>query len=159
MRLGNRRDDAAAPPGPSSLTGLRVLVVVDNPDVQRLLQLTLQEFGADVTVAASSREALEILRDFKADVLVPHTGMPEEDGNVFIDRVRHLRPEEGGRTPAIAVTGFTSGAARARALWAGYQMLLPKPLDPEGLVKRIVRLVCQYPRISAGNVTPSPDEP
>jgi hypothetical protein len=64
-----------------------------------LLQLTLQEFGADVKVAASSREALEILRDFKADVLVSHIGMPEEDGNVFIDRVRHLRPG-GGRNNA-----------------------------------------------------------
>jgi len=122
------------------LTGLRVLVVEDDLDVQLFLCLSLQQFGAEVEGAASAPEAMEILPKFKPHVLVSDIAMPGEDGNALIRRIRLLSQGEGGSVPAMAVTALSATEDRSRALWAGFQMYVRKPVDPQDLAERVARL-------------------
>lgn len=122
------------------LTGLRVLVVEDDLDVQLFLCLSLQQFGAEVEGAASVQEAMEILPRFKPSVLVSDIAMPGEDGNALIRRIRLLSQGEGGSVPALAVTALSAAEDRSRALWAGFQMYVRKPVDPQDLAERVARL-------------------
>ncbi len=75
------------------------------------------------------REALSVFASWKPDVLVCDIGMPEEDGYTFIKEIRQLPPNDGGQTPAIALTGYVRVEDRLRALQAGYQMFVPKPIE------------------------------
>lgn len=122
------------------LTGLRVLVVEDDLDVQLFLCLSLQQFGAEVEGAASVPEAMQILPKFKPHVLVSDIAMPGEDGNALIRRIRLLSQGEGGGVPALAVTALSATEDRSRALWAGFQMYVRKPVDPQDLAERVARL-------------------
>ena len=123
------------------LHGLRVLAVDDEPDTREMLKAVLEQYGADVMTAASAREAFEGLPGFKPDVLVCDIGMPAEDGHNLISKVRALDPKHGGETPAIALTGYVRVDERARALEAGYQMFVPKPVEATELVSMIASLV------------------
>jgi CheY-like chemotaxis protein len=106
-----------------------------------MLRTILQEFGADVTTASSARAALDLLPTWRPDVLVSDIGMPEEDGYKLIKKVRGLSSEEGGDIPAIALTGYVGVEERMRALEAGYQMFVPKPVEVGELATMIVSLV------------------
>jgi signal transduction histidine kinase/ActR/RegA family two-component response regulator len=117
-----------------SLTGLQILVVDDQPDARELVRAVLIAAGARVLTAESADEALALLRSQRPDVLVSDIGMPERDGYELIRAIRLLPPELGGRTPAIAVTAFARSEDRMRAMLAGYQMHLAKPLEPQELV-------------------------
>ncbi|WP_163866617.1 response regulator [Myxococcus eversor] len=124
-----------APPLPITvLEGLRVLVVDDEPDARELLSVMLESRMAQVVTAASAREGLEQLRRFQPQVVLSDIGMPGEDGYSFIRRLRALPPEQGGQTPAIALTAFARMEDRARALLAGFQMHVAKPIEPAELV-------------------------
>ena len=112
------------------LTGIRVLVVEDEPDARELLVIILQRYGAKALAVDSTRRALEELDDWKPDVLVSDIGMPEQDGYELIRRIRSLPAEHGGHTPAAALTAFTSSEDRLRALASGYQMHISKPFEP-----------------------------
>jgi PAS domain S-box-containing protein len=118
----------------SSLNGLWVLVVDDEPDARELITLLLRQYGAEVTSVASVREAMEVLtagrEAGRPDVLVADISMPGEDGYSLIRRVRELAPELGGQMPAVAVTAFGRSVDRIRALAAGFQLHIPKPVDP-----------------------------
>jgi PAS domain S-box-containing protein len=127
-------------PAASRLSGVRVLVVDDEPDARELVQLVLEECGAVVAIAASAPQALEALRRSPPAVLVSDIGMPGMDGYDLIRRVRELGPAEGGTTPALALTAFARGADRARALEAGYQAHLTKPAEPAQLVTLVAEL-------------------
>ncbi|MFY2560630.1 ATP-binding protein, partial [Corallococcus terminator] len=116
------------------LEGLRVLVVDDEPDARELLAVMLESRMAQVVTAASAREGLEKLRDFRPQVVLSDIGMPGEDGYSFIRRLRALPPEQGGQTLAIALTAFARMEDRTRALLAGFQMHVPKPIEPAELV-------------------------
>jgi PAS domain S-box-containing protein len=111
-------------------TGVRVLVVDDEHDVRELLRTLLEERGARVTTASHGAEALERIRQAPPDLLVSDIGMPGEDGHELMRRVRALPPEQGGRTPAAALTAYTRCEDRSRALDSGFQVCMPKPVEP-----------------------------
>jgi PAS domain S-box-containing protein len=116
------------------LAGLRVLVVDDEADARALVQRVLSQRGAEVGVASSAIDGLEQLRKFRPHVLVSDIGMPDMDGYQFIREVRRLVPDEGGVTPAIALTAFARSEDRMRSMIAGYQMHMTKPIEPQELV-------------------------
>jgi CheY-like chemotaxis protein len=123
------------------LNGIRILVVDDEPDAREMLRAVLEEYGADVATASSARDAVDVLPAWKPNVLVSDIGMPEEDGYVLIEKVRRLLPDVGGNIPAIALTGYVRVEERMRALEAGYQMFVPKPVDVGELATMIVSLL------------------
>jgi len=121
------------------LEGLRVLVVDDQPDARRLLSKVLEHAGAAVTTAESAAEALELLPAARAEILISDLGMPEQDGFDLIRRVRELgyRAKE---LPAIALSGFANKEYQRQALLAGFQVHIPKPVDPHDLTAFISAL-------------------
>jgi CheY-like chemotaxis protein len=119
---------------------VKVLLVDDDRDSLQVLSLMLAEYGAEVRVAASAAEALEALCRQKPDVLVSDLAMPGEDGYSLIDKVRAIETESGEPTPAVALTAYTRVEERARALSAGFNMFVPKPVEPDELVAAIVSL-------------------
>jgi signal transduction histidine kinase/CheY-like chemotaxis protein len=123
---------------PSPLAGVRVLVVDDEPDARELLPSLLEPHGARVTVAASAAEALAALATEWADVLVADIGMPGEDGYSLIRSVRGL--DGGAKLPAIALTAYAGEGNRRRALEAGFQVHLAKPVDPSELLAAVLGL-------------------
>jgi len=114
---------------PSSLQGLRVLVVDDEIDARTLLTMMLEKCGAQVVAVGSSREGLESVEAWRPDVLIADIGMPVEDGYGLIRRVRKLPKKKGGQTPALALTAYARTEDRVRALSEGYQVHLAKPVD------------------------------
>ena len=112
------------------LDGLRVLVVDDAPEALDLARTILTDAGAQVRPCRSAAEALAALRDWGPDVLVSDIEMPDEDGYALIRKVRALSPAEGGTTPAVALTAYGRPQDRLLALNAGYNMHVPKPVDP-----------------------------
>jgi signal transduction histidine kinase len=122
------------------LEGLRVLVVDDEPDARELLKLALATRGAEVRVGASASDALDIMGQWRPDVLVNDIGMPDEDGYELMRKVRALPAERGGQTPAVALTGYFSVKSANRALAAGYQIFMPKPVNLTELATAIARL-------------------
>jgi PAS domain S-box-containing protein len=131
--------DSASPP--QVLSRLRILAVDDEPDTRAMLESVLEQYGADVITASTAGEAADLLPGFRPDILVCDIGMPGEDGFSLIRRVRALGPEQGGNTPAIALTGYVRVEERMRALDAGYQMFVPKPVEGDELVSIIAGLV------------------
>jgi signal transduction histidine kinase/ActR/RegA family two-component response regulator len=122
---------------PVSLQGLKVLVVDDETDSRELVQSVLTEAGADAFTASSAEEGFDLLKSMRPDVIVSDIGMPDRDGYQFIRDVRGLGSAEGGRTPAIALTAFARSEDRTRAMLAGYQVHVAKPIDPQELVATI----------------------
>ncbi|MDI3289436.1 response regulator [Polyangium sp. 15x6] len=123
-----------------NLTGVRVLVVDDEPDTRELLLRILVECHAEVRTAGSVVEALAELARDQPTVLVSDIGMPQEGGYELIQKVRQLPQERGGRVPALALTAFARAEDRTRALLAGYQMHLAKPVKPSELVAHVASL-------------------
>lgn len=116
------------------LDGIKVLVVDDEPDTRELLKAGLENCGAEVQLADSSSEALQIMESIVPDVLISDIGMPDEDGYDFIRQVRALPLAKGGAVPAIALTAFARVEDRLKALRSGYQMHVPKPVELAELV-------------------------
>jgi signal transduction histidine kinase len=129
----------AAGAGPR-LAGVHVLVVDDDPGAREVIANILQSFGARVSLAGSGPAALTLLFERKPHVLVADLGMPEMDGYALIEQVRALDPNLGGRVPAVAVTAYASAQDRLRALHAGYQNHIAKPVEPEELAAVITSL-------------------
>ena len=123
-----------------SLQGVTVLAVDDEPDARYLIRRILEECGARVLVAESAGEGLALLRSERPNVLISDIGMPDEDGYAFIRRVRGLAADEGGRVPAAALSAFARPEDRTRALRAGYQMHLAKPVEPAELTAVVASL-------------------
>lgn len=124
----------------STLWGLRVLVVDDEADARELVTTILEECGAEVMAVASASEAFDTIQQSKPHVLVSDIGMPHEDGCTLIRKVRTLKPEQGGRIPAIALTAYAREEDRTKVLLAGFQQHLPKPVSPEQLVAVVASL-------------------
>jgi len=124
----------------TSLAGIRVLVVDDEPDARELLAAVLGGAGAQVSTAASTREALAVIERERPDVLVSDIGMPEQDGYDLIEKVRALPADRGGTVPAAALTAYGRGEDRARAIAAGYHLHVPKPVMPEELIAAVATL-------------------
>jgi PAS domain S-box-containing protein len=125
----------------SMLNGLCLLVVDDERDTRELLVLILSEFGAEVKTCGTAIEALEMLEQVKPDVLISDIEMPDEDGYTFIRQVRKLDAERARNTPAVALTAYARVEDRMRALAAGFQMHVSKPVEPAELAVVIASLV------------------
>jgi CheY-like chemotaxis protein/two-component sensor histidine kinase len=123
-----------------NLGGVRVLVVEDDQDTLEMLKVVLQNRGAEVITAPSAGEALKALERSRPDALVSDIAMPEQDGYELIEHVRQLGPERGGNIPAVALTAYARVEDRIRALTAGFQMYVPKPVDPVELVAVVANL-------------------
>ncbi|MHC5613088.1 MAG: hybrid sensor histidine kinase/response regulator [Nostoc sp.] len=122
------------------LDGLRVLIVDDEAEARHLLTTILREYGTQVIAAASACEALLALQQFHPHVLVSDISMPQEDGYTLIRKVRALPTDEGGRIPAVALTAYTRAEDRTQALLAGFQLYVPKPVNPGELAAVIANL-------------------
>jgi hypothetical protein len=96
--------------------------------------------GAQVRTAASVGEAVEVLREWRPDVLLADIGMPDGDGYALIERVRALPSGQGSETPAAALTAYAGAEDRARVLSSGYQAHLTKPVEPAGLTAVVAKL-------------------
>jgi signal transduction histidine kinase/ActR/RegA family two-component response regulator len=130
---------------PFQLTGVRALVVDDDPDARELIDSVLAGVAAIPATAGSATEALALFADRAFDVVISDIGMPERDGYQLMRAIRALPPERGGRTPAIAVTAFARSEDRMRALLAGYQVHLAKPIEPHELVVTVASLTGKVP--------------
>jgi len=122
------------------LDGLRVLVVDDEPDTLAMLRVMVGGMKAEVRCCASAGEALQILEEWKPDVLVSDIEMPGEDGYQLIRKVRERDAASSGQIPAVALTAYARTEDRVRALSAGYQMHLAKPFEPAELAAVIASL-------------------
>ncbi|MCZ0902830.1 ATP-binding protein, partial [Microcoleus sp. HI-ES] len=123
------------------LSGMRILVVDDEPDMRELISFLLEDAGAEVVTVAVAREALTALARFQPDLLLSDIGMPGMDGYMLLQQVRTLPPERGGLIPAIALTAYAGEFDRQQALQAGFQRHLAKPIEPDELIKTIVALL------------------
>ena len=123
-----------------SLAGIKVLAVDDEPDALGLVKRVLEGCGARVVTATSAAEALDLVVAERPDMIVSDIGMPGEDGYSFIRKVRELPAAQGGRTPAAALTAFARAEDRTRALRAGYQTHVAKPVEPTELTAVVASL-------------------
>ena len=119
------------------LSRITVLVVEDDPDARELMQAVLEQRGATVISAESVPRALELLETAAPDVIVSDIAMPEEDGVALVRRLRALPLGRCSEIPAIAVSAYVAASDRARALDAGFDRYLHKPVDFDELVAAI----------------------
>ena len=110
------------------------MIVDDETDSRELLRTILEQCGVIVTACGSAAEALEALEGSTFDLLVSDIGMPETDGYMLIGEIRRRSAEKGGRIPAIALTAYAHTRDRVRALNAGFQTHIPKPVEPSELI-------------------------
>ena len=132
-----------------ALNGVRVLVVDDERDSRELVAAALKVDGAEVVCLESAIEALEEMERRPLDVLLSDIGMPEMDGYWLIKKVRQLPAESGGRIPAAALTAYAGVEDRRRVLLAGYQMHIPKPIEPAELTSIVASLAKRNAKLVA----------
>jgi PAS domain S-box-containing protein len=123
-----------------SLDGVTVLAVDDEPDARELIRAVLGQCGARVLLASSAAEGLAMVSRERPDMILSDIGMPGEDGYALIRHVRALPANEGGRTPAAALTAFARAEDRTRALRAGFQTHVVKPVEPTELAAVVASL-------------------
>jgi PAS domain S-box-containing protein len=123
-----------------ALDAIRLLVVEDEADTLEFLRRLLTAHGATVLTAASVGEALSLVRSESPDLLISDIGLPEADGYDLIQRVRR-EPSPGRDIPAIALTAYARSEDRTRALRAGYQAHIAKPVEPNELLAMIASFV------------------
>jgi PAS domain S-box-containing protein len=131
------------------LTGIKILVVEDEASARSLLASILEDCQAEVRTVASAAEGAQEFEAWRPDVLISDIGMPMEDGYAFIKKIRAR--ETGRRTPAIALTAYARSEDRLRALAAGFQMHVSKPVDPTELVLVVKSLLTSYDGEKLGN--------
>lgn len=137
----NSHSSSISHPSLPTLNGLRVLLVDDDTDTCESLSAVLRQYGAQVTAVTSARAAFAAFADVKPDILISDIGMPEEDGYSLLSRVRNLESEQKRQTPAIALTAFARDEDRTQALETGFQIHMPKPVEPAQLVSVVAHLV------------------
>ena len=123
------------------LSGITVLAIDDAEDTRQLLQHLVSQCGADIITASSANEGLQVMTADSPDIIICDIGMPEEDGYSFIRKARTLWQPNSTTIPAIALTGYVRVEDRMRALEAGYQMFVPKPVEPSELLRIVATLV------------------
>ena len=130
----------AEPKLPVSIADVRVLLVDDDADTLQVLSVLLTDAGAKVETAKSVSEALETLQWQRPDILVSDLAMPLEDGYSLIAKIRSLESMSEIPLPAVALTSHVRIDDRARALSAGFNMFVPKPVEPAELINAIANL-------------------
>jgi CheY-like chemotaxis protein len=124
------REDPPASEALGTFPGLSIVVVDDAPDSRELVKRLLQGGGAQVSVAATAQEALDLVEAQRPDLLISDIGMPDEDGYALIRKLRARPAPHGGDTVAIALTAYARAEDRATALRAGFQYHVSKPIEP-----------------------------
>jgi CheY-like chemotaxis protein len=135
------RDERARLGPDPRLDGIRVLVVDDDAGAREMVEVALQQYGAAVSSAAGAAEALDAFDHSQPEVVVADLEMPHMDGYTFIRAIRSRALDEGGATPALALTAHGRAAHRLKALRAGFQFHLSKPVEPYELAMVIASLV------------------
>jgi CheY-like chemotaxis protein len=125
---------------PHHLSGVRVLVVEDDPDARELIGYVLESCGIEVRLAGSAALALKELGGYTPHVIVSDIGMPDEDGYSLIRSIRTSPQAETKDIPAIALTAFARNEDRTRALVAGFNVHMSKPVEPTALVRAVAEL-------------------
>lgn len=126
------------------LTGKKILIVEDDPDSCEVLDLFLEQNGAEVVQSMSASEAMATikkLRDDLPDIIISDLGMSEEDGYSLMKRIRAMENEEGGKIPAIALSAFTSQDNKKKAFEVGFQKYHTKPFEPDLLIDEVLELL------------------
>ena len=131
---------------------IKLLIVDDDPATRELLGEALEDRGASVRTSADGAEAQRTFATWHPDLVISDLGMPCIDGYELIRRVRRLAPEQGGSTPAIACTSYSRAEDRERAIHAGYDAVICKPVDLDLLVNTIAHVAGARGFGSAGNV-------
>jgi CheY-like chemotaxis protein len=124
---------------PDLLKGLRILSVDDQQDTRELITLALARYGAEVKASDSASTALELIKEWKPHVVVSDIGLPGMDGYDFVRQLREFEAD-GERIPAIAVTGYAGAVDESKALDAGYEVHLSKPIELNKLVAVIAKV-------------------
>jgi CheY-like chemotaxis protein len=137
---------ATSPAVHSAIEGLSILLVEDEDDTRSLIALTLEEAGARVAAVADMADALEALEARRWDLILSDIGMPHHDGYELIRTIRRTRGTS--RTPAVALTAHATSLDRDRALAAGFDEHVAKPIDPVDLVPILVRVYSSAARAS-----------
>ena len=141
--VGMRVEPTGEDEQPARLEGVRVLLVEDELDSRDCIAHTLGQYGAEVTAVGSAAEAFAALEAGLPDVLISDLAMPDEDGFSLIRRVRELSPERGGRVPAAALSAYARAEERARAMLAGFDLHLAKPVDAAALACAVLDLAAR----------------
>jgi CheY-like chemotaxis protein len=122
------------------LSNRHILIVDDDDDTRIYQAFVLEDKGATVTAVASGDEALQAIAQAIPDLLISDIGMPEMDGYQLIQHIRARSPQQGGCIPAIALTAYATEVDQQKALQAGFQAHLTKPISPETLLETITSL-------------------
>ena len=152
---GRARVSFMVPEEVPRLVGVRVLVVDDEPDARELLREVLESCGAEVRETSTAAQALREVQEWRPAVIVSDIGLPGEDGYDLIRKVREWEQKSGTWTPAIALTGYARTKDRMRALVAGYQMHVAKPIEPVEFAL-VVSGVLQQPAAIPEPTPPTP---
>jgi CheY-like chemotaxis protein len=134
-------DSQLHPTPTKALQGVRLLIVDDNSDTRELVATILEQQGAEVSSAASAKEALALLREELPDILVCDIAMPGDDGYELLRKIRSRPRNVGGNLPAIALTAYARHEDRERALQAGFDAYLTKPVEPGDLIHVVAKAV------------------
>ncbi|HVR70355.1 MAG TPA: ATP-binding protein, partial [Vicinamibacteria bacterium] len=146
-----RSQAASSTPGqaPVSLQGVRVMLVDDEADARELLGIVLEQSGATVLRLPSADAAVAALPEYRPHVLLADIEMPDKDGYSLVQSIRRLPPEEGGLTPSIAITAYAGVENRIRALAAGFDLHLPKPVQLDELTTAVARLAGRHRQLGS----------
>jgi PAS domain S-box-containing protein len=136
------RADRSERPIPA-LDGISILVVDDDEDSRVMVAKTLEKAGGRVTKASGADEALRAVDAELPDVVVSDIGMPGKDGYALLEELRSRSPDKGGKIPAAALTAYSRVEDRVNAMCAGFQILLPKPVDAPELIATVAALAKQ----------------
>jgi PAS domain S-box-containing protein len=138
------------------LSGIKVLVVDDEPDARELIRRVLSDCAAEVITAGTAADALELVRQYRPHVLVSDIGMPDVDGFELLRRIRALGDAGGGRLPAIALTAFARSQDRTRALRAGFLVHVSKPVEASELIATVATVAGRTGEPAANDRSPPP---
>lgn len=133
----------ASAPSTAGLAGRTALVIDDDRDSLDLLTISLQNYDMEVLTASSAQAGLQLVDQHHPDVVISDIGMPDQDGYMLIKALRQRSEAEGGSTPAIALTAYAGDKNRDRALAAGFQRHLTKPLDLQKLGQTLAELIAK----------------
>jgi PAS domain S-box-containing protein len=146
--MSQKSSDRAVADELPSLAGLKALVVDDDESSRDVISAILQQCGVSTTAVGSAADAIRTLESNSFDVLISDIAMPHEDGYQLIGKVRRLKLDHGGNIPAVALTAYARTQDRMRALAAGYQTHVAKPVEPAELALVVATVV----RHSAGEL-------
>jgi CheY-like chemotaxis protein len=139
--MSSSNQSIAVSPNTPKLTGLRVLVVDDQPDTRELIAAILHLSEAEVKTAGNISEAMETFIAWQPEIVISDIAMPDGDGYQLVRRLRQHERTTGYKVPTIALTAHAGTEDRIRALAAGFQLYLSKPVEPDELVVSIASLM------------------